>query len=175
MYGPVIEMKRSVPVSSLGSEFDEFLLAPIGEDNNGMLLSVLSALARLDVDPWEEAATLARLPADTATRKLASLIAALPDGPSARPDSGTIAARLIPLLPRRVGSDVLSRLTLPDIEPVTKSPVVRYLIFYVIFTLFMLTCQWLLGSAQAPAQLNSAATLPTNSVSPEALRRSTGQ
>jgi hypothetical protein len=156
----VIEMKRSGPMSSLGSEFDNFLLAPIGEDNNGMVLSVLSALARLDVDPWEEAATLARLPGNTATRKLALLIAALLDGPSARPNCGTIAARLISLLPRRVGSDVPSSLTLPGIGPVTKSPVVRYLIVYVIFTFFMLACQWLLGGPQAPAQVNSAATCP---------------
>jgi hypothetical protein len=43
-------------MSPLGSEFDDFLYASIGEDSNGVLLSVLSALARLDVDPWEEAA-----------------------------------------------------------------------------------------------------------------------
>ena len=44
-------------VSAFGrkSEFDSFLCAPIGEERNGMLLSVLSALARLDVDPWQEA------------------------------------------------------------------------------------------------------------------------
>lgn len=171
----MIEMKRSGSVSSLGSEFDDFLLASIGEDNNGMLLSVLSALARLDVDPWEEAATLARLPKDSATRKLASLIAALPDGPSARPNAGTIATRLISLLPRRVVSDVPSRLTLLGISPVTKSPVIRYLIFYVIFTLFMLASQWLVGGPQAPAQQNSAATQPTSNVSPQSPLRSTGQ
>jgi hypothetical protein len=171
----VIEMKRSGPVSSLGSEFDDFLLAPICEDNNGMLLSVLSALARLDVDPWEVAATLARLPGATATQKLASLIEALPDGPSVRPDSGTIAARLISLLPRRVGFGVPSHPTLPGVGPITKSPVIRYLIFYVIFTLIMLACQWLVGSPQAPTQLNSAATLPTSSVSPQSPPRSTGQ
>jgi hypothetical protein len=163
----VIEMKRSDSLSSLGSEFDNFLLAPIGEDNNGMLLSVLSALARLDVDPWEEAATLARLPGDAATRKLASLISALPDGPSARPDSATIAARLISLLPRGVGSDVPSQLTLPGAGTVTRSPVVTYLIFYVVFTLFMLVSHWLVASPQAPAQLNSAPTAPTNTVSPQ--------
>ncbi len=43
----------------LGSEFDNFLFAPIGVDKNGMVLSVVSALARLDVDPWEEAEELA--------------------------------------------------------------------------------------------------------------------
>jgi hypothetical protein len=169
-------MKRSGLVCSLGSEFDNFLLAPIGDDNNGMQLSVLSALARLDVDPWEEAATLARLPGDTATRKLASLIAALPAEPSARPDSATIAARLIPLLPRRVGSSVPSRPTLPGVGTVTRSPLTTYLIFYVIFTLFMLACRWLVASPQASAQLDSApTTLPARMVSPQSLPPSTGR
>ena len=45
-----------------GAEFNDFLFAPIGEDGNGMLVSVLSGLARLDVDPWQEAAKLAQLP-----------------------------------------------------------------------------------------------------------------
>ena len=71
----VVEMTHSASVSHLGSEFDDFLFAPIGEDRNGMLLSVLSALARLDVDPWQEAAQLAGLPGETATQRLASLIA----------------------------------------------------------------------------------------------------
>jgi hypothetical protein len=57
-------MTRPASVSALGSEFDDFLFAPIGEDGNGMLLSVLSALARLGFDPWEEAAKLAQLPGD---------------------------------------------------------------------------------------------------------------
>jgi hypothetical protein len=43
----------------IGSEFDEFLGASICEDRNGTGLSVLSALARLDVDPWIEATSLA--------------------------------------------------------------------------------------------------------------------
>ncbi|HZL59045.1 MAG TPA: hypothetical protein VFC38_05045 [Stellaceae bacterium] len=81
-------MTRAVSVSLLGSEFDDFLYAPVGEDGNGMRLSVLSALARLDVDPWQEAAKLARLPGKTAIERLASLIAALPDGPSAQRDAG---------------------------------------------------------------------------------------
>ena len=70
-------MTYSASVSRLGSEFDDFLFAPIGEDRNGMLLSVLSALARLDIDPWQEVAELAGLPGTTATQRLASLIAEL--------------------------------------------------------------------------------------------------
>jgi hypothetical protein len=37
------------------SEFDSFPFAPLGEERNGMSLSVLSAIARFDVDPWHEA------------------------------------------------------------------------------------------------------------------------
>jgi len=55
-------MSSSASVSVLGTEFDDFLFAPIGEDRNDMPLSVLSALARLDIDPWQEADKLARLP-----------------------------------------------------------------------------------------------------------------
>jgi hypothetical protein len=50
------------PVLLPGSEFNDFLFAPIGEDRNGMLVSVLSGLARSDVDPWQEATRLAELP-----------------------------------------------------------------------------------------------------------------
>lgn len=92
-------MTNSASISRLGSEFDDFLFAPIGEDRNGMLLSVLSALARLDIDPWQEAAKLAGLPEESATQRLASLIAELPDEPAAHPGPATIAARLIALLP----------------------------------------------------------------------------
>jgi hypothetical protein len=47
-------------------EFDEFLEASIGEDRNGTTLSVLSALARLEVDPWQEATNLARMTREAA-------------------------------------------------------------------------------------------------------------
>ena len=70
-----------------GSEFNDFLFAPIGEDRNGMLVSVLSGLARSDVDPWQEAAKLAQLPGEAATKELAALIGALPDGAGLVPGS----------------------------------------------------------------------------------------
>lgn len=160
-------MKRTGSVFSLGSEFDDFLLAPIGDDNNGMQLSVLSALARLDVDPWEEAAALARLPRAAATSKLASLLAALPTGPLARPDPATIAVRLIPLLPRPVASDAPPRPALPGIAAVTRSPILTYLILYGISMLLMLAFQWLVASPQVPAQANNAPTPTAHVVSPQ--------
>ena len=105
----MIEMTRSASGSLLGSEFDDFLYASICEEKNGMLLSVLSALARLDLDPWQEAAELARLPGEAAIQRLASLIATLPDGRSAQFDSGTTAARLVARLPHRPGSNIPQR------------------------------------------------------------------
>jgi hypothetical protein len=98
------EMTRAAPATALAPQFDDFLFAPIGEERNGMLLSVISALARLDLDPWQEATNLAQLPGTTATRRLASLIESLPDRPSTHLDAATTAARLIAHLPRRIGS-----------------------------------------------------------------------
>lgn len=104
-------MTHAALTSLIGPEFDDFLYAAIDDYGNGKLLSVLSALARLDVDPWQEAAKLARLPSEAATQRLAALIATLPDESSAHRPVATIAARLIALLPRGVDPTVRFRQT----------------------------------------------------------------
>jgi len=91
-------------VSFFRPEFDDFLYAPIGTDRNEMPLSVLSALSRLNVDPWREAAELSELPKGVATQRLASLIARLPGGRWPLADARAIADRLIQLLPHRGSS-----------------------------------------------------------------------
>ena len=93
----------------IGAEFDKFLYAPIREDRNGTPLSVLSALARLDVDPWQEAASLARMPRDTAATRLTALIVALPGELTKDIPAKTIAAGLVALLPKTSGFDVRSQ------------------------------------------------------------------
>jgi hypothetical protein len=148
-------MSSSASVSVLGTEFDDFLFAPIGEDRNDTPLSVLSVLARLDIDPWQEADKLARLPGETATQRLASLIAALPDHPSAHLDPGTIAARLITLLPTRTRSNIPSRETLLGGGAVTNFRTVIFMIFiYVIIAIFMMGAQWIAASREPPAQVD---------------------
>jgi hypothetical protein len=97
--GSMAEIMRARSSGFLGPEFDDFLFATIGADQNGGYLSVVSALARMDLDPWAEAAKLAKLPAEIATQKLSSLIAALQEIPSARQEPRKIAARLVALLP----------------------------------------------------------------------------
>ena len=111
----VVGMSRSVCAPLLGPEFDDFLFALLGEEINGMPLSVLSALARLEVDPWQEGAKLAALPRATATARLASLIALLPSKPSMHRDPDTIAAGLVALLPRRASSNTAPLKALPGI------------------------------------------------------------
>jgi hypothetical protein len=145
-------MTPSVSVSYLGSELNDFLFASISESRNGMLLSVLSALARLDLDPWQEAAKLARLPEKTATQRLTSLIAKLPDGPSAPSNAGTVAARLVALLPHKAPPNIPSREILVGVGAMTKSRT----IMYVLFMILALGIQWIAGGHQPPTGVNNA-------------------
>jgi len=84
----------------LHSEFNEFLYAPIGEERNGVALSVISALTRLGIDPWDEAARLSGLRKDVAIQTLAVRITDFPGGWWTQSDATGIAARLVALLPR---------------------------------------------------------------------------
>ncbi|MBL6614766.1 MAG: hypothetical protein ISP45_12190 [Reyranella sp.] len=69
------------PELSIGHpEFDAFLSAPVGEDTDGVGLSVMSALARIGLDPWSEAARLSDLPRDAAVEALALSLGQLPPG-----------------------------------------------------------------------------------------------
>ena len=86
--------------ATLRKDFDEFLFAPVGEDASGMPLTLLTVLARLGVDPWEEAADLAHLPLEPAMQRLASRLEAMPNAPATAADTVTIATRLIALLHR---------------------------------------------------------------------------
>ena len=96
--GSIMDNRPSV--SSFTSRYNHFLFAPICEEANGMRLSVLSALARMDVDPWEEATRLAAMPKAIAERTLVSTVGRVL-GKSRNPsEMEVIAARLVHLLPQ---------------------------------------------------------------------------
>lgn len=80
---------------SLRSDLNDFLFTPIADDSNGMHLTMLSALARSGVDPWEEAAGLRALSRVDATERLVLLLADVPNGPSPGDPAATLAARLV--------------------------------------------------------------------------------
>ena len=85
---------------SLGhSEYNDFLFASVGEEKIGMPLTVLTALTRLGLDPWLEAARLADLSKEAALLAFTATIARLPEGDWKATDAGAIAARLLKWLP----------------------------------------------------------------------------
>jgi len=92
----------------VNSEFDDFLFAtlgagtagPIGDEPTEMPTTVLSALARLDIDPWQEAARLSALPKERAAAAIGQWIGRSPGGQWKPSDIAAIAARLADLLPR---------------------------------------------------------------------------
>ena len=152
-------MTRSASVSIECSQFEDFLFAPVGYERNGMLLSVLSALARLDIDPWAEAASLAKMSTEAATERMRSLIAALPEETSARLNVDTIAPRLIALLPpRQVISRPAptSRPALAKVAPGVARAAVNYrAVVFLIVVALSLGAQLLARSLRPPAQADS--------------------
>jgi hypothetical protein len=92
-------MTLPVRFSLLHPDLNDFLFASVGDQRNGMPLNVASALTRLDVDPWEEAARLAALPKSLAAEALAPMIAQLPIFRRQQSDNLVISQRLVELLP----------------------------------------------------------------------------
>jgi hypothetical protein len=148
------KMTSAATVLSLGKEFDAFLFAPIGEERNGMSLSVVSALARLDMDPWREAAELAHLPRETASRRLTRLIEALPEGALPGMEAKTISARLVALLPRGAGSPAASseKFAGADVLPSFRA-------FILVVLLNLLIVLGMIGAERVAASLHGSAPL----------------
>jgi hypothetical protein len=91
--------KRAARIRALRSEYHAFLYAPIGKSDEDVSLSVLSALARQNIDAWEEAATLTHLSRESAIARLASIISPMTTEQSDTAQAQT-AARLVALLPQ---------------------------------------------------------------------------
>ena len=81
------------------SEMDGFLLSDVGIQPNGMPLTVLSMLARMGVDPWDEAECLSGLPNDLAVSWMAAAISRAPPYSWEQSDVAVLASRLIDRLP----------------------------------------------------------------------------
>ena len=93
----------AMSITPLGQDpaFDRFLGAPVGEDRAGTSVSVLSMLARLNVDPWSEASDLAKMQTAPARQRLVALLARFEDVPTLLPDQGRVASGLLAFLPNR--------------------------------------------------------------------------
>ena len=94
-------MAISLQPSAADAELNAFLFASVGEDKTGVDVTVLSALARVGLDPWGEAARLSSLSNEAAAQALTKTIGLLPLGNWTAADVRGIAARLVACLPRR--------------------------------------------------------------------------
>ncbi|GHF68772.1 hypothetical protein [Seohaeicola zhoushanensis] len=92
-------------------EFDRFLYAPVGEDRNGYVITVVSKLARLGLDPWKETADLVALGRDAARLRLGKLLARFPNVPTLESDHRRAARDLSQLLPDGSTPSTLKRAT----------------------------------------------------------------
>jgi hypothetical protein len=84
----------------LRPDLDKFLFAAVGDEIDGVPLSVISALTRLGLDPWEEAGRLSSLSGREATEQLARLIAEIPEMSRSPDEAREVAGHLINLLPK---------------------------------------------------------------------------
>jgi hypothetical protein len=92
-------MALAARFSLLNSSYNDFLHSAIGDEHNGVALSVMSALVRLDLDPWAEARRLALLPATQAAQQFAGVIAKVSPTRWQPEEASIIATRLVGLLP----------------------------------------------------------------------------
>src|SRR5258708_35815170 len=84
-------------------DLNKFLFAAVGEERNGIPLSMMSALAQLDPDPWEEAGRLSTLAKQEAIERLTGLILRLPGMRRPSSEAQQIAAELVDALPMHKG------------------------------------------------------------------------
>ena len=138
-----------------------------------MLLSVVSALARLDLDPWQETANLARLPRKTATERLTAYIVALPDRPSAQLASGAIAAGLIARLPNQPGSNALSGKSAPALG--IPAAIQSKLFFYLALVLMVLLESLVFsGNSRSASHISNAPARTANGIIPKSPSSTSG-
>jgi len=143
------------PLALAQTGLGPFLWAEIGEQNNGMPLTFLSAMARKGVDPWKEAAELARLPRRAMIDALTRSIALMPLSQSALADAPITAVRLSRLLPGRTAVAETAKPAAPAAE--IKTNLLPKALFYgIMFAILMVN----LFLATAPQREAPQATPP---------------
>ncbi len=143
-------MTHAAMTPLLGRAFDPFLFASVDEERPDPVLSVVSALARLDVDPWKEADSLSRMPKAKAKERLKFLFASLPNGTTTGLSLEIVAARLVALLPQVGNVNTAAAATL---RPVARIPVSRLVLAAAVLALLLVGYFLYTARAHAPRDL----------------------
>ena len=125
-------------------ELEAFLYAEIGQDPQGLPLTVQSALARIGADPRSEADRLRKLPRDAAMRAMTDMIEALPEGSWTTADVRQLADGLLARLPNRkdrlvstAGSGASAQMGRLASKPVSAMRMAIYAAFAALLLLFV--------------------------------------
>ncbi len=132
------------------SDYDSFLYAvieeepsePSGDGIGGIPTTVMSALTRLNIDPWQEAARLSAMPRDRAADAICLWIAQLPNEQWKPSDIADIAAQLADLLPQSRAPAPRRRRSAPVVSRKSAVTIVVWLVgltlgAMMLFTLFV--------------------------------------
>ncbi|MCD1618034.1 hypothetical protein K7H20_08230 [Salipiger manganoxidans] len=129
-------------------EFERFLYAPVGTDRKGSSVTVLSALARLGLDPWTETAALVALSRDAARVRLGLLLSKVWDVPALGRDHGTVAQELTLLLPDTPPKAAPTWQAAPLAAGRLGSSTAIWMIFAILFVVAQLLFGGLFGSGE---------------------------
>jgi hypothetical protein len=141
--------------ATLRKDFDEFLFAPAGHDSDGTPVTLLTVLARLGVDPWEEAADLAHLSREPAMQRLASRLEAIPNRSASAADTVNIATRLIALLHRAPTRKPALPEAPQSLGAAKLSKRFNFAVYWLIGLIFILIAQWALSSRPAQPPMDT--------------------
>lgn len=154
---PMVEASQSTSALTLRPDFDSFLFAKVDEIARDIPLRVVSVLARVDLDPWAEAAGLTQMPKDPTVYRLTALLTNLPDGPSTETEAQTIAERLVSLLPAPAGAS--RGWSAPSVEECVPVGVnFAFLVMVSLFIMAIISVTMHLANSSMPGNAKAAAT-----------------
>ena len=140
----MVEIRATSRPKFLRSDFNAFLYASIGENRAGGKLSVVSALARLDIDPWQEAEKLSHLSSEAAMNHLSSFIAKYPEWTFETGDRSLLAQSLIALLPSQKRATAAQNLSMGSEQQIARARTAS--LFFLLAASMLLAAQFFYNS-----------------------------
>lgn len=123
--------------SGLTCDFNNFLYSAVTDDPD-QTVSVLSALARHNVDPWDEAAQLAQMPKKIAIARLTSMISSANMDLTTQSRAELNATRLVELLPRPSVLGIPRDSGVPSSRPGSYPLIIACIVVALLFVAFVL-------------------------------------
>jgi len=149
--------------------YEVFLYGSVADQDNGTPISVLTALARGNYDPWEEAARLARLPPNRAERELVQLLNGCIGRKVSPAELESAAKRLVPLLPFR--RRLISKAAASPVGTDAARQLVYWVVWFGIVTIMIVAQP---NDRPTPAESEAGWTRGAESTVPEAARHDPG-